>query len=142
MTTNKNQKIRYSRGRDKYDNAPEQRTADNFDQFELAVLADRSPSKGSTYICGPLSHGAHDRNNDYPEEAHYRLATHAQNRRLLATDEDGFRDRAAFEEFISDLSALRAFGYTTWSHQEDKPRCRVIFELSREVTRSEAIALG
>ena len=34
MTTNKNQKIRYSRGRDNYDNAPEQRTADNFDQFE------------------------------------------------------------------------------------------------------------
>lgn len=142
MTTNKNQKIHYSRGRDKYDNAPEQRTADDFDQFELAVLADRSPSKGSTYICGPLSFGAHDRKDDYPEDAHYRLATHAQNRRILATDEDGFRDRAAFEEFISDLSALRAFGYTTWSHQEDKPRCRVIFELSREVTRSEAIALG
>jgi len=142
MTTNKNQKIRYSRGRDNYDNAPEQRTADNFDQFELAVLDDRSPSKGSTYICGPLSHGAHDRKNDYPEDAHYRLASHAQMRRILATDEDGFRDRESFEQFISDLSALRAFGYTTWSHQEDKPRCRVIFELNREVSRSEAIALG
>ena len=90
MTTNKNQKIRYSRGRDNYDNTPEQRTADNFDQFELAVLDDRSPSKGSTYICGPLSHGAHDRKNDYPEDAHYRLASHAQMRRILATDEDGF----------------------------------------------------
>ncbi|MFM9991914.1 MAG: hypothetical protein ACKVOY_10835, partial [Burkholderiaceae bacterium] len=82
--------IRYSRGIDKFDNIPLQKTAVNFDAFEAAILADRSPKKGTTFFCGPLSHGPHDRPLEYPEEANYRLASHKSSRKFLATDFDGF----------------------------------------------------
>ena len=49
--------IRYSRGIDKFDNTPLQKTAVNFDAFEAAILADRSPKKGTTFFCGRLVMG-------------------------------------------------------------------------------------
>jgi hypothetical protein len=139
---NKSSSISYSRGVDAYDNNPLQREAENFDAFETAILADRSPEKGKTFFCGPVSFGPHDRPNDYPRDDHYRLATHALPRRFLAVDHDGFRDHKTFESIYSDLVAFRGFGYTTWSHTEEAPRARAVFELSRDVTRAEGLALG
>ena len=134
--------IRYSRGVDKYDNQPNQMVLEDFDAFEQVILADRSPAKGTTYFTGPLSFGPHDRPEDYPHEGYYRLATHHQTRRFIAMDFDGFSNPEVFEEVFDNLKAFRGFGYTTWSHTEEKPRARAVFELSREVTRVEGIALG
>jgi putative DNA primase/helicase len=134
--------IRYSRGIDKFDNTPLQKTAVNFDAFEAAILADRSPKKGTTFFCGPLSHGPHDRPLEYPEEANYRLASHKSSRKFLATDFDGFSKPAVFDEVFKDLSVFRGFGYSTWSHSDDKPRARAVFLLDREVNRAEGRALG
>ena len=134
--------IRYSRGIDKFDNTPLQKTAVNFDAFEAAILADRSPKKGTTFFCGPLSYGPHDRPLKYPEEANYRLASHKLSRKFLAADFDGFSNPEVFEEVFKDLSAFRGFGYSTWSHTDDKPRARAVFLLDREVSRADGIALG
>jgi predicted P-loop ATPase len=134
--------IHYSLGINKFDNCPNQHEAVNFVEFEKAILAYTSPAKGQNYFAGPLSYGPHDDSKKYPEQDHYRLASHALPRRFLATDQDGYRDVATFEIVISELSAIRGFGYTTWSHTNDKPRTRMVFELNREVTRAEGISLG
>lgn len=134
--------IKYSLGKDKFDNCPIQKEAENFNEFEKGILANISPAKGKNYFTGPLSYGPHDDANKYPEEGHYRLASHALPRRFLATDQDGYRDVAIYKEIISDLSIYRGFGYTTWSHTDEKPRTRIVFELNREVTRAEGILLG
>lgn len=136
------QTIRYSRGVNKHDNQPVQMESADFDAFEKAILADRSPSKGTTYFTGPLSFGPHDRPEDYPHEGHYRLATHHQTRRFIAMDFDGFSSPEVFAEVFDNLKAFRGFGYTTWSHTKEKPRARAVFELGREVTRVEGLALG
>ena len=135
-------KINYSIGIDKFDNCPIQKEAANFDEFEKEILAYISPAKGKNYFTGPLSYGPHDDPTKYPEEGHYRLASHALPRRFLATDQDGYREVTTFKKITSGLSALRGFGYTTWSHTDDKPRTRIIFELNREVARHEGILLG
>ena len=134
--------IRYSLGKDKFDNEPVQKEAADFDAFERAILAYRSPAKGKNYFTGPLSYGPHDRPQDYQHGGHFRLATHALPRRFLATDQDGYLDPYMFSEIVCDCSEFRGFAYTTWSHTDIAPRTRMVFELNREVTRSEAIALG
>jgi len=141
-TTQELTAIRYSRGHDNFDNTPVQMTSEDFDEFEQAILSDRSACKGTTYFCGPVSFGPHDLPSKFPQDANYRLASHAMPRRFLATDQDGYRDVETFEEVIGDLSMFRGFGYTTWSHTNDKPRSRAVFELNREVSRAEGIALG
>ena len=47
--------VHYSRGRDKYDAYPEQRTAASFEAFAEAVLSDRSTAKGLTWISAPFA---------------------------------------------------------------------------------------
>jgi putative DNA primase/helicase len=134
--------MRYSIGQDVYDNRPAPKSAIDFDAFEREILGDRSRAKGTLYFTGPLTYGPHDDTSKYPGDDFYRLATHALPRRFLAVDHDGFRDPQTFEEIYTDLSMFRGFGYTTWSHLDTAPRARAVFELSREVTRPEGIALG
>ncbi len=142
VLNNTHSDIGFSVGANKFDNTPEQRAAKNFDEFEEFVLSTRSTRKGQTYFTGPLSYGPHDRPQDYSGDAYYRLATHAMPRRFLATDQDGYRDPETFLQFTNDLSVFRGFGYTTWSHTDDQPRTRMVFELNREVTRAESISVG
>lgn len=136
------QTIRYSRGINKHDNQPVQMEAADFWAFKQAIITDRSHVKGTTYFTGPLSFGPHDRPEDYPNAGHYRLATHHQPRRFIAMDFDGFSSPEVFTDVFENLKDFCGFGYTTWSHTAEKPRARAVFELSREVTRVEGIALG
>ena len=102
--------IKYSLGLDKYDNCPIQKEAANFDEFEKEILGYISPAKGKNYFTGPLSYGPHDDTNKYPEEGHYRLASHALPRRFLATDQDGYRDLTTFEKIGLTTSAIDTVG--------------------------------
>ena len=126
--------IGYSRGRDKFDANPEQRTAPSFADFADAVLSDRSPAKGLTYVCGPL-----DRNGD---GKHHRCGTGALPRRFLPFDLDDGTTPAGLEVLDSYLSEHTRFSYTTASYTSDKPRMRCIVELSRPVDRAEGVRLG
>ncbi|MDP3864363.1 MAG: YfjI family protein [Rhodoferax sp.] len=134
--------IHYSRGRDKFDNEPVQQTAPDFDQFEVAVLADRSPQKGLAFVCAPLARGSHyQKPSTYPGNKHWRLKDHVQPRRFIAFDFDGFADPDAFQATLAHLARYRSFFYTTASHSPQAPRARAILEVNRPVDRDEAIRL-
>lgn len=139
---NSGNSIRYSRGRDKFDNQPAQHTAEDFNDFRAKVLADRSPSKGMAYIAAGMSFGPHDDRAKYPDNAHYRLTTHAENRRYVPLDFDGFAGCEQFGATREFISQYNAFIYTTASHTEESPRARAVIELNREVSREEGMRVG
>lgn len=137
-----NMEVHYSRGRDKFDNAPLQEVACDFDDFEVAVLADCSIEKGLTYICAPLSVGLHYQKPDnFKGENNWRLKDHVRQRRFIAFDFDGFANAKAYQSMLSHLSCYRGFGYTTASHTPAAPRARAILELTQSATRIEALTL-
>ncbi|MCA1851590.1 MAG: hypothetical protein LC647_04120, partial [Beggiatoa sp.] len=125
--------IHYSRGRDKYDAHPQQRTAASFEAFAAAVLADRSQRKGLAYVAGPFAVGADGR--------HHRCREGVLPRRFLALDLDGSTPDG-FAEVCMYLTAYRGFGYLTARHTPACPRARFILELSRPVSGAEGACLG
>jgi len=139
---NQNRPIRYSIGLDKYDNIPSQYTAADFNEFEMQILSRRSNEKGKTYFCSALKRGEHKNREKYPLENTYRQKELVEPKRFHPLDFDGFRDAQTFAKCFELFESYRGFGYTTWSHQPDQPRARAVFELSREVTRSEGVLLG
>lgn len=134
--------IRYSNGVDKYDNLPKQLVAKDFEEFMDKVLSKRSPRKGETYFCSTFSHGPHDDIKNYPHENQYRLATHAESKRFLMLDFDGFSDVTGFNRTFAAIEVFSGFGYTTWSYKHDAPRARAVLELDREVSREEGMKIG
>jgi predicted P-loop ATPase len=137
-----NTAIRYSIGRDKFDNIPTQFNAPDFNAFETEILSRRSSEKGKTFFCAGFRKGSHKDKDQFPLENTYRQKELVELKRFHALDFDGFRDVEAFNECFKLFKAYRGFGYTTWSHQPNEPRARAVFELSREVTRSEGVQLG
>ncbi len=136
------QQIRYSLGKDKYDNLPKQHVADNFDLFVQAIINKRSPSKGQIYFCSQFKSGPHKEKLKYPNVDHYRCAELVEPKRFVCLDFDGFSDVNAFNKTMTALNEFKGVGYTTWSHKPDAPRARAVLELNREVTRNEGIKLG
>lgn len=126
--------IAYSRGRDKFDAHPEQRSAADFDAFESAVLSDRSTAKGQTFVCAPMRINGDGR-------AH-RGKDHALPRAFLPFDFDCIPDEQTFNDLRLWFSDYRGFGYTTASHRPDAPRCRVVLELDRLADREEGKRIG
>jgi hypothetical protein len=140
--TNVNTAIHYSRGKDTFDNCPDQRTCNSFDEFETAVISDLSQRKGKAFICAPLQIGLHYQDpKKYPGEANWRLKDHALPRQFLSFDFDGFSSPDAFPTLIDYLNRYRGFGYTTASHTDEAPRARAILLPSRPVSSEEGIAL-
>jgi hypothetical protein len=82
--------VGYSRGTDTYANQPEQLKAVDFQEFIDQIKNDLSSKKGEAYICAAMEYGYHDDQKKHPNQAHWRLATHAKPRRFLAFDFDGF----------------------------------------------------
>ncbi|NOS96222.1 MAG: hypothetical protein HOP26_07350 [Methylotenera sp.] len=134
--------IHYTRGCNKYDNQPEQKTVMNFSDFCEAILADCSLEKGKAYFCSPLSYGPHRDLTRYPNHGHYRARENAEPRRFLPMDFDGFRSPAAFIEAFKYLKQYSGFGYTTASSTVDAPRARAVIELTKAVSREGGIAVG
>jgi putative DNA primase/helicase len=134
--------IHYSRGADRFDNLPEQRKAATFDGFEAAVLSDRSPKKGLVYICGPLMEGVHSNPDKNQGEKTWRQKHLALPRAFLSFDFDGFDSPEKFTQLKEWLSLYRGFGYTTASHTQDAPRCRIVLAVTRTISREEGKALS
>ena len=134
--------IRYSRGKDTFDNRPEQKTSSNFDAFRETVLADRSIKKGKAYICAPMSCGPHDTPKKVQGYAHWRLKFRHQPCAFIAFDFDGFDSPDAFARTIGYLARFHGFAYTTASHRPEAPRARAILAINRELTRQERIAVS
>jgi hypothetical protein len=134
--------LNYSRGKNKFDNCPEQRTCNDFDAFEKAVISDLSPRKGLAFICAPLKSGLHYQDpKKNPGEATWRLKDYALPRQYLAFDFDGFSSPEIFPALLTYLNIFRGLGYTTASHTAEAPRARAILLSSRPVSREEGIAV-
>jgi hypothetical protein len=137
---NANTIIKYSRGKNKFDNCPDQRASNNFDDFEQAVISDLSPKKGLAFICSPLQSGVHYQNpEEYPGDATWRLKNYALPRQFLAFDFDGFSSPEAYMALLEYLRQYRGFGNTTANHTDSAPRARAILLASRPVSREEGI---
>lgn len=135
--------IFYSRGANKFDNAPSQLSARNFDDFVDQISNDLSAAKGQTYICAPLCEGPHYENpDDYPGINTWRLANYSKKRRFLALDFDGFENSNAFTETCSYLGSFNCLIYTTASHTDELPRARAIVDLNREIDPKDGIRFG
>jgi putative DNA primase/helicase len=135
--------IKYSRGLNTYDNCPAQLTAASFDEFQEAVLADKSETKGKTYICSAFSSGPHTQKPErYPGINHWRLGCYTHSRCFLAFDFDGFESPEVFAEVMAYLNTFKGFGYTTASHTQEKPRARAIIALTRYVPRDEGVKIA
>lgn len=126
--------IAYSWGTDKYDNHPEQRTAENFPAFAEFVQSHRAKTKGKEFFCAPF------RANGDGE--HHRCKADVLPRRFLSLDFDYIADDDTFTTLLFELNKYRHFSYTTASHKPESPRLRSVIELSRPVDRAEGIRLG
>jgi RecA-family ATPase len=134
--------LKFSQGRNTYDNQPAQCSASDFDDFASQISQTGSTRKGEAYICAPMAEGPHSDTLKYPHNARWRLHILALPRLFLALDADYVADSptfAAFQELMAQWSSLV---YTTASHTPTVPRARAIIELSRPVDRAEGIALG
>jgi len=136
-------KINYSRGSDKYDNCPIQKTEDSFDSFQEAILSDRSKEKGKAYFCSPFKIDSHaSKPEKYFGEKTWRQSCSTLPRAFLSFDFDGFDSPVTFENVMDYFNSYKGFGYTTASHTTESPRARVVLALQREVTRDEGVKLG
>ena len=134
--------IRFSAGRDTYDNRPAQLIVEDFGAFVEHIEAHRGTEKGLDYVCGPMSFGPHDDTKRYPCEANYRLASHAEPCAFLSLDIDYIADAQVQQMVLARAECLSSYAYETASSTPSTPRMRVIFALDRELGRAERIKLG
>lgn len=135
--------FQYSRGTNTYDNCPDQRTANDFNEFCEAITKDKSTQKGEAYICAALKKGIHyDDPIKHQGANHWRLKNHALSRRFLALDLDRFESSEIFTKLCDYLKDTNCLIYTTASHTSDAPRARVIIELDRDISYAEGELLG
>jgi RecA-family ATPase len=137
-----NTNILFSIGRNTYDNQPQQRQCTSPDEFFKELLADRSVEKGQKFVCGPIALGTHDKPEQYPGEAPWRLKKLALPRRFLAFDIDHCQSAEDFLRFRDSCEKFLTLIYTTASHQVDSPRFRAIVILDEELNPNECEALG
>ena len=131
----------YSKGKNKFDNLPQQLKVDTFKEFATDILRSVSTEKGLAYVCAAVSCGLHRKIEKYPKKNHWRQQHLALLRRFLAFDLDGFETPEVWKELL-DIFPWMAFLYTTASHTSDAPRARAFVELSRDVDHDEGVELG
>ncbi len=122
--------IRYSIGRSRFDNRPEQRTADTLREFAADVLARRARDKASAgYLCAGFG-------NDGT-----RKGVNALPRCFLALDVDGM-DASALPDWRLYATRWQGFGWPTASSTLEAPRERVIVMLDEPVSRDDGLRIG
>ena len=131
----------YSKGKNKFDNLPEQRNASTFKEFAKDILYSVSAKKGQTYVCTSVSCGHHKNLEKFPKKEYWRQQHLARPRRYQAYDCDGFETPEVFDE-LREKFPWDGFMYTTASHTSDEPRARAFVQLSREVDHAEGVELG
>ncbi|MEN3257606.1 DUF927 domain-containing protein [Sodalis endosymbiont of Spalangia cameroni] len=134
--------IKYSRGRDKFDTPPEQRTAESEDAFIEQILGDIASSKYQQYFCAPMRKGKHPKapeNKKFQGEEGWRLSALADNWRVARFDCDNFDSPKTFQALMRYLIKFKGFCYTTFNHTAEAPRCRFVILLDKEVDRADGV---
>lgn len=134
--------ISFSAGRDTFDNRPSQKVVKDFGDLIAHIEAHRGEKKGFNYICGPMAYGPHNNPQKYPQEAHYRLASHAEPCSFLSLDIDYMNGGHVQNLVLQEIEHLSSYAYETASSTPNIPRMRVILWLDREVDRNERIKAG
>lgn len=135
--------VALSYGRNTYDNLPQQRSFGSFAEFREFSLRHASDGKGKWYVCAPFREGE----NVADPQKHrgikpWRCAEYAEPRRWFPFDLDFVRDQAALDGLLAAVRKYNGFAYTTASSTPEKPRCRIVIELARCITREEGKLLG
>lgn len=133
--------ITFSFGLNKYDNTPIQIAVNSFDEFADYIKVNRSDVKGEGYFCSALEFGEHYNSAKFPNPNYYRIKELNLSRRFLPIDLDKI-DKTVYPEILDWLGRNRSFGYLTASHTPEKPRARMVLELSRNVSRDESLLIG
>lgn len=136
------QNIAYSRGKDRFDNKPDQRVAFGFETFAEKVWADKSAEKGLAYICSPMFKGLHNDLLKWEGEEHWRLKHLAGRRCWQPFDIDYLEGSQALLELLEHLKCYQGIAYTTASSTDELPRVRVILMTNREMKYEESIQIG
>ena len=134
--------IRFSAGRNKYDNTPKQMVVDDFSGLVEHMETNRGRKKGELYVCGPMAFGPHNDTEKYPRDANYKLANHAEPCAFLSVDIDYMEGEKVQQLVLREVGQYCAYAYETASSTPEVPRMRVIIQLDREVSRDERIKLG
>ena len=134
--------IRFSAGRNKYDNAPRQLEVQDFAGLVKHLESHLGHKKGENYICGPMDFGPHNDATKYPDDAYYRLASLAAPCSFLSLDIDYMAGQPVQQLVLSELEKYVSYAYETASSTDEEPRMRVVIALDREVSRDERITLG
>jgi hypothetical protein len=134
--------IRFSAGRNTYDNTPKQIEVDSFNGLVEHMETYRGRKKGEFYVCGPMAFGPHNDTVKYPRDAHYKLANRAQPCSFLSMDIDYMGGEPVQNLVLQKIEHLSSYAYETASSTPDSPRMRIIIGLDREVDRAERITLG
>jgi hypothetical protein len=134
--------IRFSAGRNKYDNTPRQGVVDDFGGLVEHMETHRGHKKGEFYVCGPMAFGPHDDTVKYPRDANYKLRSHAEPCSFLSLDIDYMNGEQVQQLLLREIEGFCSYAYETASSTTAIPRMRVIIQLDREVSRDERIELG
>ena len=134
--------IRFSAGRNKYDNTPKQLVVDDFSDLVDHMETNRGCKKGEHYVCGPMAFGPHNNTVKYQHDAHYKLANHSEPCSFLSMDIDYMDGEPVQQSVLREIGKYCAYAYETASSTPEVPRMRVIIQLDREVSRDERIDLG
>lgn len=124
----------FSFGRNSHDAHPAQHAVESFAEFAKFVCDHRSKRKGEAYFAAPFAPNGDGR--------HHRCKDGAQARSWLPLDLDYIEDGETLYDLLLALQPWRHFAYTTARHTAEKPRIRVVLELSRAVTRDEGKRCG
>lgn len=134
--------IRFSAGRNTYDNTPKQIEVNSFNGLIEHMETYRGRKKGEFYVCGPMAFGPHNDTAKYPCEAHYKLANRAEPCAFLSMDIDYMKGEPVQKAVLCELEGYYAYAYETASSSPHVPRMRLIIQLDREVSRKERMELG
>lgn len=121
--------IEYSRGTRYNDAHPENRTAEDFDEFTTAVLGDRAVQKGRQYVAASFKPNGDGRP--------HRCKAGALPTAFVAFDFDGFSSPEDWHETLAVLHSLKGFAYTTASATPSEPRARAVLAATRVMDRTE-----
>lgn len=142
--------IKYSLGYGKSDNTPNQHTAATFADFVAAIDSHRATGKGQHWFAGPFCEAPDDESHRDGSKAlaigrPHRCRRCTQPRNWIGLDvdsptADGCQLTAeSFAALVQLLHRRSGAVYTTASHREGAPRCRVVLELDRPLPREELI---
>ena len=127
--------IKFSHSQSKYDPLMEQREASSFKDYADFITSARSTHKGLRHTCAPMTESIH---KDKGIRGTWRRKASAKRSSLARLDIDGMTNLGVFDQ-VHELftSHIDCIIYTTASHSNDSPRCRVELPLSRPVTQQE-----